>query len=135
MYRVCIECVCVGNKEEGRVTGLFRYTPPQKPPLSCEKGCNALWLHEITSHHTYLACPYNSRSTLLFACFATVTLCNAAGQGLAPGGVNPQKRRNRVSAMHKMIFYACIICIGTQNYLAHLHGSVTPLGLQRHTVP
>ena len=135
MYRVCIECVCVGNKEEGRVTGLFRYTPPQKPPLSCEKGCNALWLHEITSHHTYLACPYNSRSTLLFACFATVTLCNAAGQGLAPGGVNPQKRRNRVSAMHKMIFYACIICIGIQNYLAHLHGSVTPLGLQRHTVP
>ena len=87
MYRVCIECVCIGNKEKGRVTGSFRYTPPQIPLLSCEKLRNTFWLHKITSHYTYLACPHNSRSTLLFACFATVTLCNSAGQRLAPGGV------------------------------------------------
>ena len=135
MYRVCIECVCIGNKEEGWVTGYFRYTPPQIPLLSCEKLCNALWLHEVTTHHTFLACPHNSRSTPLLACFTSVTLCDSAGQGLAPGGVNLQKRRNRQTAMHKMIFYACIICIGIQNYLAYLRGSVTPLGLQRHAVP
>ena len=112
--------------KKGWVTEVFCYTPPQIPLLSCEKLCNALWLHEVTSRHTFLACPHSSRSALLFACFATVTLCISAGQRLAPGGVNLQKRRNRQTAMHKIIFYACIICIGTQNYLAHLHGSVTP---------